>query len=52
MDVYLDSLYKTLEMCDLVLTNSETFTREDIKNARKLRIETQERIQLYKNNNR
>lgn len=43
-DLYLESLYSTLEMCDLVLQNSQVFSKEKVLKAQKLREETQEYI--------
>lgn len=43
-DTYLESLYSTLEVCDMVLQNSQTFSQEHIQKAQKLRKETQEYI--------
>lgn len=44
-DLYLKSLYNTLEMCDLVLQNSQVLPDEQVVKAQKLRKETQESIQ-------
>ena len=43
-DTYLESLYSTLEMCDLVLQNRTSFTVDRVERVEKLRQETQEWI--------
>ena len=44
-DLYLESLYSTLEMCDLILQNSQVLPDEQVLKAQKLRKETQGNIQ-------
>lgn len=44
-DLYLKSLRDTLTMCDLVIQNRQVLGDEKVQQARKLRAETEERIQ-------
>lgn len=43
-DTYLEGLYDTLEICDLVLQNSQVFSDEKVLKAQALRRETVENI--------
>lgn len=43
-DTYLESLYSTIEMCDLVIQNAQVFANDRVEQARKLRRETEENI--------
>lgn len=43
-DTYLESLYETIEMCDLVIQNAQVFSSDRVLQAQKLRKETEENI--------
>lgn len=43
-DTYLEGLYNTLELCDIVLQNSQVLPEEHVLKAQKLRRETMENI--------
>lgn len=43
-DKYLEGLYETIKMCDLVLQNAQAFSTERVQSAQKLRKETEEYI--------
>lgn len=40
-DTYLESLYTTLEMCDLVLQNKSKFPKEQVERAEQIKLETE-----------
>ena len=46
-DYYLQSLYDTLTMCDLVIQNRQALGEEKVQQAKKLKAETEQRIGQY-----
>ena len=45
-DEYLDSLYRTVEMCDLTIQNRAKFNPDVVASAERIKRETEERIRL------
>lgn len=45
-DEYLDSLYRTVEMCDLTIQNRAKFNPDVVAAAERIKRETEERIKL------
>ncbi|MBR2885019.1 MAG: hypothetical protein IKL42_00345 [Clostridia bacterium] len=48
-DMYLDSLYKTLELCDLIIANADRIVdKKHVEKAYEIKKETEENIVLRK----